>query len=91
MAKSVKFKMVFISLQVVYQTNDKSLHIMEFPYYPQIDDFEAVKVRAIATIGADGKPIKFVKGKKEVYNYEIPLSDIVESFGTIAKCHQTAK
>ena len=86
MAKnSVKVKMVSVDLQVVWQSEDKSLHIAEYPFYPQIEEFETTKAKAIASIGFDGKVIKFVKGKKTVRTYEIPLADIIDSFGTIAR------
>lgn len=86
MAKnSVKVKMVSVDLQVVWQSEDKSLHIAEYPFYPQIEEFETAKAKAIASIGFDGKVIKFVKGKKTIRTYEIPLADIIDSFGTIAR------
>lgn len=86
MAKnSVKVKMVSVDLQVVWQSEDKSLHIVEYPFYPQIEEFETAKAKAIASIGFDGKVIKFVKGKKTIRTYEIPLADIIDSFGTIAR------
>lgn len=86
MAKnSVKVKMVSVNLQVVWQSEDKSLHIAEYPFYPQIEEFETAKAKAIASIGSDSKVIKFVKGKKTVRTYEIPLADIIDSFGTIAR------
>ena len=83
MAKNVKFKMVSIDLQVVWQAKDKSLHIMDYTYYPQIDDFETVKAKATEALGTGGKPIKFVKGIKNVFVYEIPLEDIIEHFDNI--------
>ena len=86
MAKnSVKVKMVSVDLQVVWQSEDKTLHIAEYPFYPQIEEFEIAKAKAIASIGFNGKVIKFVKGKKTVRAYEIPLADIIDSFGTIAR------
>ena len=83
MAKnSVKVKMVSVDLQVVWQSEDKSLHIAEYPFYPQIEEFETAKAKAIASIGFDGKVIKFVKGKKTVRTYEIPLAEIIGIIGT---------
>lgn len=86
MAKnSVKVKMVCIDLQVVWQSKDKNLHIAECSYYPQIEDYEHAKTQVTKSIGDDDKIIKFVKGKKTVRVYEIPLADIIDNFGTISR------
>jgi hypothetical protein len=79
MAKSVKFKMVCVELQIIYQSEDKSLHIMTFPYFPQIEDIEHAKTQAFDTLKEGEKVVKVVKGKKNVCVHEIPLKVIFDN------------
>lgn len=85
MTNSVKVKMVCVTLQVIWQSKDKDLHIAEYPFHPQVEEYEHAKAQVTKSIGEDDKIIKFVKGRKTVRTYEIPLADIIDNFGSISR------